>query len=345
VRPVNRTASAERDAGAVLVWVALLLTTLCGMGALVIDVGALYVEKRQLQNGADAAALAVAQDCAAGDCGAFTSRADDYADLNAKDGASAVDEVCGSAPLPVCAAPPDVPSGALGWVKVGTRTEGAGGGDEVGFLLAPVVEAVSGATVRASAVAAWGTLGTAFTFPFTFSECIFKVLGGQLDPDDPYVPSGTVTLYAKSGNGNSASSEVLPAEQCGAAPSGGTAAGNFGWLSIETTDCLAEITAGGTVGGDTGNSVVAKCDLPAIGETVVVPIYATVTGTGTNAVYTIAGFAGFTITGYDVPGLKTFTCSGPAGSWCIQGEFTAVVEGGEFGGGSNFGAVVVKMVG
>ena len=45
-----------------------MLVALIGVGALVIDVGRLYVERRDLQNGADAAALAVAQDCAAGDC-------------------------------------------------------------------------------------------------------------------------------------------------------------------------------------------------------------------------------------------------------------------------------------
>ena len=56
------------DRGAVLVWVALMIVVLLGVGALVLDVGALCVERRELQNGADAAALAVAQDCAEGDC-------------------------------------------------------------------------------------------------------------------------------------------------------------------------------------------------------------------------------------------------------------------------------------
>ena len=62
------TRNHDDDRGAVLVWVALMLVVLLGIGALVIDVGALYAERRQLQNGADAAALAVAADCAEGDC-------------------------------------------------------------------------------------------------------------------------------------------------------------------------------------------------------------------------------------------------------------------------------------
>src|SRR5690349_18918245 len=37
---------------------------LLGMGALVIDIGRLYVEREQLQSGADAASLEVASNCA-----------------------------------------------------------------------------------------------------------------------------------------------------------------------------------------------------------------------------------------------------------------------------------------
>ena len=75
-----------------------MMVVLLGMGALVIDVGQLYAERRELQNGADAAALAVAQDCAGGDCLDETTTADTYADDNAHDGEAGVDEVCGSGP-------------------------------------------------------------------------------------------------------------------------------------------------------------------------------------------------------------------------------------------------------
>ena len=93
----------ERDEGAVMIWVALMMVVLLGVGAIVIDIGALYAEKRQLQNGADAAALAVAQDCANGSCSGYGARADEYADLNAKDGAANIDLVCGVGPgLPTC---------------------------------------------------------------------------------------------------------------------------------------------------------------------------------------------------------------------------------------------------
>src|SRR5688572_17162621 len=49
--------------GAVLVFVALILVVVIGFGAIAVDAGALYQEHRELQNAADAAALAVAQSC------------------------------------------------------------------------------------------------------------------------------------------------------------------------------------------------------------------------------------------------------------------------------------------
>jgi len=58
------------ERGVVAAIVAILLGTgvLLGMGALVIDVGQIYQERAELQNGADAAALAVAESCALGAC-------------------------------------------------------------------------------------------------------------------------------------------------------------------------------------------------------------------------------------------------------------------------------------
>ena len=52
------------EQGQVIIVVALCMTALLGMGALAVDVGALYVRKHQLQTGADAAAIAIAKQCA-----------------------------------------------------------------------------------------------------------------------------------------------------------------------------------------------------------------------------------------------------------------------------------------
>jgi len=58
----------RNDDGSIAIIVAIVMVVLLGMATLVVDVGRLYVERRQLQNGADAAALAVAVDCAHGSC-------------------------------------------------------------------------------------------------------------------------------------------------------------------------------------------------------------------------------------------------------------------------------------
>ena len=70
----------NEESGQVLVLVALSLTVLCGFVALAIDVGGMVAQKSQLQNAADAAALAAAQDLPTGD---YVATADTYAEQNA----------------------------------------------------------------------------------------------------------------------------------------------------------------------------------------------------------------------------------------------------------------------
>ena len=57
---------AERGAAGVLV--AVMMLVLIGAGALAVDVGQIYSERAQLQNGADAGALGVAQACHKAGC-------------------------------------------------------------------------------------------------------------------------------------------------------------------------------------------------------------------------------------------------------------------------------------
>ncbi len=79
------TTSAER--GQMLVIFTLLLAVVIGFVALTIDVGLALVEKRQLQNAVDAAALAAAQDFANGESEATaTATALEYLELNGYDG-------------------------------------------------------------------------------------------------------------------------------------------------------------------------------------------------------------------------------------------------------------------
>jgi Flp pilus assembly protein TadG len=82
----------RRDDGAVAVLVAVCMVALLAVGAFVLDVGRIYAERRQLQNGADAATLAVVMDChlPAGCAATAGTKAADKANQNANDGASTV---------------------------------------------------------------------------------------------------------------------------------------------------------------------------------------------------------------------------------------------------------------
>ncbi len=113
-RPMLRLLGRDEE-GAIGVLVAIFLAggVLLGMGALVIDVGRLYQNRAELQNGADAGALAVAKSCASGSCNA--GLAGSYANANASNltaGQAAVDLVCGTGSLgagcvsPLLACPP-----------------------------------------------------------------------------------------------------------------------------------------------------------------------------------------------------------------------------------------------
>lgn len=338
----------DRDRGAVLVWVALLMPVLLGVGALTVDLGALYAERRELQNGSDAAALAVAQSCGGGDCTGYATQAQQYANTNAKDGASAVDVVCGvGTGLPTCVgSPPPGLTGATGWVTVTTSTKSSGGGTKINFVLAPIMNSLTGATARATAIAAWGNLGSATTAPLTFSACEFTALGGSLS--NGTFPTGTATIYFHQG----VSSPGVGTANCTPSTSGQDLPGGFGWITF-TSGCSLTITAGGTVSADTGNNTPGCIDFAAWqNRQIIVSVYDTATGSGSGGSYHIVGFVGFTVSAYAFQGggntwPSGFTCPGTSGSSgsCIQGQFTRVVTDGSFGGTVNLGSQVIKMVG
>jgi hypothetical protein len=336
MRSLIRARTRRDDAGAVIVWVALMMTVVLGMGALVLDVGQLYAERRELQNGADAAALAVAQDCAGGDCRDETATAGTYADENAHDGKAGIDEVCGSGPglVPCAATPAGVP--ARDWVKVTTVTPDD---DKVDFAFAPIL-GHDDATVDAAAVAAWGSVGRATTIPVTFSKCEYIELGGDVDAGT--FPSGLNYIYFH---------DTTDAGTCPAGPSGADLSGGFGWLD-SSHECRVEVTAGGWLDDKPGNGVPNGCE-PTDWRSaeVLVPIFDRTNGlTGSNGQYHLAGFAGFRVHGYRFPGNEWhngFPCGPkPAGSTTyICGEFTRVVTTGEITPGPDYGARAVQMIG
>lgn len=342
------------DDGAVAVLVALLSVVLFGLGALVVDVGALYSERRQLQNGADAGALAVAQSCAAGDCGAFLADARGLADDNALDRVSRVEdgEVCGTAPLPACAEPPgDLPGD--GYVRVTDRTRQTGGGTLVPPFLAKVlVPDYDGTDVEASATVVWGAPGGIDAqLAITFSQCEYDRLTRDSDGDAvyataPYDPALLRTVYFH---------DTTEASSCPAGPSGADLPGGFGWLDSDGA-CTATVT-NGWAEDRTGSAASQDCRdalRAQLGKTVLIPVFDAVNGlNGTNGEYRIWSYVGFVLTGWNFPGTRQASSYSTAtpnpcapSQTCLSGFFTEVVApaAGPVTDGPDQGVRVVQLI-
>lgn len=321
------------EEGAVAVVVAILSIVIFGFGAIAVDAGQLYQEKRELQNGADAAALAAALDCAdpvtAVTCVATSAelngRIDEYANANANDGASEawVEEL----------------NLTDAYITVGTETISGGNGFLTHWLAGVLGQPTN--TVRAMATAAWGTMGGGAGLPLAFSYCEWI----DLVPDLSALPSTSETIYFHSPNDTT--------DDC-SGPAGQDTPGGFGWLDGDAGECEATIDAQQEAGGDTGNNVPQDCtsqfweDL--IGETVLVPIFSSVTGTGTNATYYIEGFAAFELEGYRLNGGNgQYSYPTPAPclpqETCIRGRFVDYVAYGDHisQSGVNYGVTIVTL--
>lgn len=367
-----------RDDGAASMLVAILLAggVLLGMAALTVDVGLVHAERRELQNGADAAALAVAQQCAVGPtCDTSTGGlANTYADNNARDSASRVTTVCGSGPsVPSCPAasgptlsrcPSSVPGGLQGWIEARTATETGGGQTLLPPRFARALSGNSGyagTEVRACGRAAWGTPASATpALPVTISLCEWNKMtsnGTSFAPPPPYNGSYPVAqeraLYLHNTKGLTG---------CPAGPSGSDLPGGFGWLA--SSNCSATISATGWVDDATGLGVDKDCKTaleqiigtPEIGGLIMVPIYVETNGlSGSNGRYRIDGFAAFYLTGYALPGAtqksvasNSDLCKGS--DKCLYGWFTkalvpvgSLTDGGS--GATPRGASVVDLIG
>ena len=143
------------ERGAIVILLVVICLVMVGMAALVIDVGALHDEKRQLQNGADAGALAIAQSCALGSCD--LGLAAPLANRNAKDSNSAAEVV-----------QPFTPADKRVVVRTTTRT---GGTSILPYSFGQILTGDPGKEVKAEAIAKWAFAGSAMALPLTISPC------------------------------------------------------------------------------------------------------------------------------------------------------------------------------
>ncbi|MFD2092073.1 pilus assembly protein TadG-related protein [Blastococcus deserti] len=287
-----RRVDGERGATAVLF--ALLLVPVLGFTAVAVDIGALYAERARLQVGADAAAIAVAQDCSRGNCGDMQATAQALISANDSQGTAGA-PVLSSDPLSV------------------TVT----GGTPMEHWFAPVL-GIDSTRVSATATVGWGSpvRGTA-VLPLTFSWCEFEEqTGGAL-------PSGETvhTIYfAKTSQTTSCPG-----------PSGNVVPGGFAYLDTDPGTCDTTTEMDGRWYSKTGNSVPSDCstgDFSAwLDRTVLLPLFDDAGSTGNNAWYRVYGYAAFRLTGYHLGGQYS-TSPKPCGGndRCVAGYFTRFVE-------------------
>lgn len=302
------------EKGAIVVLMAAFSVVIVAVAALVVDVGAIHDEKRQLQNGADAAALDLAQymgtNCEAGapPCPLATleARAGELAGKNARDGSASVTVT------------PDYVNKT---VTVGTSTKAADGGTILPYQFGRAASGVKGDTFSAKAAASWAGLRRASVVRLTISRCEFVAATA---PDGTVFEKPTTILFHKDSG------------TCKSGPSGANLPGGFGWLDDKAddnvNDCVITPVATTTWSSDTGNSNPNACNMRSfLDQDVLMVLFDAVSGSGNNGSYHLYGFAQFHITGFTFP--SGGSAGPPCGSnACLSGYFVRFVPIGELGG-------------
>lgn len=337
----------DRDRGASAVVIGICLTFLIGFAGLAVDVGALYVERTELQKGAEAAVLAIAEDCGHGtkpcDVPTATATAESYIDDNATDLAGAVDTL-------------DL-NGAAQEVTVIDQTERADGGSIFLPFFAQVI-GFNGTTVRARASAAWGAPSGMATLPIIISECEWGKTGG--DPSTwqqlpfPIAPASPEPVLFTFHDGNTTDD---CAAQAGQDTDGdGRLPGGFGWLQNDGSQCEATTDeddwAGEKPGASAPNECTAAYLASLVGTVVFLPWFDDVNELGgANGGYHIAGYSPFHITGFNWAGQYkadslydgAVPCKGD--ERCLEGYFTTATASDGDLGGEYRGVLLVKLTG
>jgi Flp pilus assembly protein TadG len=315
------TEATDEERGGIAVFVALTMVVILGFAAVSIDVAHLYSERSQLQNGADAAALGVAGYCAKNDCSTPAVRANaaslaaGLANGNANDGNTNVSTF-------------SLDTSNHNVRIVAGAKETGGVTNSVSLLFARAL-GFSSTQVLATASAQWGTptAGT-IIFPLAIAECKFSA-------DPTYVQVLTMDV-----NG------------CGGIP------GGFGWVhDKDSTDtkCSVKLTAGASndpglwFSSDTGASPPSVCNTANVtalrDQTVLLPLYATASGTGSGGMFYVKGFAAFHVTAYHFSN-EGWSLGSSIPNKSIRGYFVKYVslsQALELGNSPNYGTAIIRL--
>lgn len=310
--------SSER--GAAGVTVAVMMLVLIGTGAVAVDVGQIYAERAQLQNGADAGAMAVAKSCDPGPC--TSSLAGPLANANSNDAESDA-----SVDLKVA-----------GQVTVTTSTRNGSSS----FLTKLFANALNTGpvTVGATATAAWGWPGSGpAALPLTFAPCQFDIDGAI---------HTILTHGSESCVSDSPSGAVIDGGFAWLKREPGKCEATVHPDDPDTTGS-PDPYAMSDPGGDLSKE--CKALIPTyLDKVILFPVFSPATGAGANGKYYIKGYAAFRLKGYHFPGASDGDRTGLGGNnFGIRGQFvsweadpSAYGGGGYSGGGAELPAHLVK---
>lgn len=195
----NLNLKKEDGAVTILFTIIVLMGIMSGLLALVVDGGQLMLERRVVQNVADASSLYLGQNCALGQYCA-TNNPITYAQNNSPDLASSITSKCGSAPLPGCGPLSGnskdcqtSPAATTQFVRVRAETQTINGGT----ALAPAFAGLFGDgnvsdgswTVQACSQVMWGTSSQVnVTLPLAISVCNYATPTGTAGGTNKNIP-------------------------------------------------------------------------------------------------------------------------------------------------------------
>lgn len=354
------------DRGAMAIMMAIFVLMFAAFAAFVIDIGSLYEERRDLQNGADAAAVAIAWECAESNVctsGGAQPMAEQYASANSNDLASRVLEADIDFDL------------SINEVTVIARTQDAGanidGDTSTRDHFFARIWGDGGTEVQATASARWGTPGGLAALPITISVCEWNDLTGG---GTSFGPPPQIIFFHDAGNAQGGGGPNGDPDDCIYGPGmdadgdGDNGYGGFGFLNPDSP-CVTNITldASGEFAravGEPGAAHPGQLGCPSasalVGTTILIPIYGDILeGTDCGApagqtCYHITGFGAFHVVGLRFGGqwnAGDYTgCA--ANQDCLKGYFEEAVSLADGidqintgGGGNNFGVTVVELSG
>ncbi|WP_314213957.1 TadE/TadG family type IV pilus assembly protein [Pseudarthrobacter equi] len=328
----NRNKTGEsNERGAAGVIVALMMLVLIGAGAVAVDVGQIYSERAQLQNGADAGAMAVALSCKNGTCN--SALADSLANSNSNDSAS------------TAAVDYSVP----GQVTVTTSTKN-GSSSFLTNLFSNAINA-SPVSVGAQATAGFFFPGSGSGFPLALSDDCYNLSTAS--------SAGTVQKIS-----------YKPGGTC-TGPSGTQIPGGWGWLDQSSPCEATTQVGNNNMGSDPGNNPPSGCStilstwkttlLAGGNVNVEFPVFDTSAGNGQGGSFHITGYATFKIWGWKFgnngvyefrntssdPGMTSALACSSGNDRCIIGQFikyNTIGAGNTLPGGIDLGTSEIRLI-